>query len=68
MVPRALWASGPWVPSEAESYWLYAVFAAVVCVIGVLGERQRPRGLLRLVALTGLGVPPAPAGPRVAEG
>ena len=33
VVPRALWASGSWVPSEAESYWLYAVFAAMVCVI-----------------------------------
>ncbi|SDP67129.1 hypothetical protein [Lentzea jiangxiensis] len=56
VVPRALWASGPWVPSEAESYWLYAVFAAIVCVIGVLVQRQWPRGLLRLVAVAGLGV------------
>lgn len=49
-------ASGSWVTSEAESYWLCAVFAAMVCVIGVFVQRQWPRGLLRLVAVAGLGV------------
>jgi hypothetical protein len=56
VVPRGLGWSGPWVPSALEGFWLYPVFAAVVCLAGVLVERRRPAGVPWLLALVGVGL------------
>ncbi|MFS8102796.1 hypothetical protein LFM09_37280 [Lentzea alba] len=55
VVPRGFWWAGPWVPSPVESFWLYALLAAIVSFVGVCVERREAAGVLWLLALVGLG-------------
>ncbi|WP_394619170.1 hypothetical protein JNUCC0626_08755 [Lentzea sp. JNUCC 0626] len=56
VLPRFLGFAGPWVPSYVEVFWLYPVFAALVCLPAVPRERSIAAGALVLttMVLTGL--------------